>query len=58
VTTTAATTAAATAASLLATTGVPIAAAITPGGTVSRRIGVGSRHGMLGMFCIDSGIIL
>jgi hypothetical protein len=28
------------------------------GVTTSHRIGVGRRHGMLGMFCIDSGIIL
>jgi hypothetical protein len=26
--------------------------------TTSHRVGVGRRHGMLGMFCIDSGIIL
>jgi hypothetical protein len=33
---------------------VTIATGVTP----SHRVGVRRRHGMLGMFCIDSGIIL
>ena len=40
------------------TVAVPIAAVLTAGVTTSHRIGVGRRHGMLGMFCIDPGIIL
>jgi hypothetical protein len=31
---------------------------INAGVTTSHRVRVGRRHGMLGMFCIDSGIIL
>jgi hypothetical protein len=34
------------------------AAVLTAGVTASHRVTVGRRHGMLGMFCIDSGIIL
>ena len=45
------------------TVAAPIAAVLTAGVltagvTTSHRIGVRRRHGMLGMFCIDSGIIL
>ena len=41
----------------------PIAAVLTAGAlaagvTISHRIGVRRRHDMLGMFCIDPGIIL
>jgi len=34
------------------------AVAIATGVTTGHRVGVRRRHGMLGMFCIDSGIIL
>jgi hypothetical protein len=47
------------AAAVPTTASVPIAAvSIATGVTLSHRIRARRRHGMLGMFCIDSGIIL
>ena len=49
-----------TAAAVPTASSVPIAAAsaVSTGVTPGHRVGVRTRHGMLGMFCIDSGIIL